>query len=351
MDMKSNLPVIVFLLIISSFFLSQISAQPGDPLLIPVEIDGKYGYINQLGQIVIQPKYEDAKYFSEGLAVVRISTGDYAYIDSAGNEVLYYQGNGAENFKEGLALVQDYKSTYGFMNKQGDIGITPQYVSARSFSEGLASVELLSQTNGFINKDGEVMINTGYPLLGDFSEGLAWFYILDPNNIADGWYGFINKDGVTAIEPSFKSFGKGFTNGVVTAQDANYLWGVINKKGEWIVAPVFRNERETEYPFYSEGYAALRIDSSHWGYIDYDGNLLTDPIFNFAFPFSEGLALVIKDGTHSFINMEGNVEFVIEDAVTVKSFKSGLAKIVYDDDAYAYINKNGEIVFEYEPYE
>ena len=35
-----------------------------------VQVDGKWGYINLMGEIVIKTQFEDAKGFSEGLAAV-----------------------------------------------------------------------------------------------------------------------------------------------------------------------------------------------------------------------------------------------------------------------------------------
>ena len=62
---------------ISSSFVS--SAQ----VLLPIKKDGKYGYINEKGEVVIQPKYEFANQFYDGLASVKIE-GKKGFIDKGG---------------------------------------------------------------------------------------------------------------------------------------------------------------------------------------------------------------------------------------------------------------------------
>jgi translation initiation factor 6 (eIF-6) len=48
--------------------------------LAGVEINGKYGFIDTKGNLVIPPVYDDAWHFSEGLARVEIN-GKWGYID------------------------------------------------------------------------------------------------------------------------------------------------------------------------------------------------------------------------------------------------------------------------------
>ena len=49
------------------------TAQTNEPRF-PVKQDGKYGYINASGGLVVSPKYLSADDFSEGLAMVRAVT-------------------------------------------------------------------------------------------------------------------------------------------------------------------------------------------------------------------------------------------------------------------------------------
>ena len=62
-------------------------------------IDGKWGYINQRGEVVIKPQFGDVGDFSEGLAVVQI--GDkWGYINQAGEIVIKPQFGDAGSFSQ-----------------------------------------------------------------------------------------------------------------------------------------------------------------------------------------------------------------------------------------------------------
>jgi hypothetical protein len=73
------------------------------------------------GTFVINPQFDGAFSFSEGLAVVRIgddATGKYGFIDKTGSFVINSQFNGAESFSEGLARVRiggNATGKYGFI--------------------------------------------------------------------------------------------------------------------------------------------------------------------------------------------------------------------------------------------
>lgn len=56
----------------------------------PIRENDKWGYMDKDGNVVINPQFDDAGPFSEGLAAVRIGnddSGQYGYIDKAGKMV------------------------------------------------------------------------------------------------------------------------------------------------------------------------------------------------------------------------------------------------------------------------
>lgn len=73
-------------------------------------------------------------------------------------------------------------------------------------------------------------------------------------------------------------------------------WGYIDMTGEIVREPRFDLAR----PF-SEGLAAVEVDGE-WGYIDRSGDTVIEPRFEDADEFSEGFTIVEEDGSEAYID-------------------------------------------------
>ena len=77
--------------------------------LICIVIDGKYGYVDKTGKTVIEPKYDYAYSFYNGLAAVVVKDSDgvlkYGFIDKSGKYVVEPKYERAGNFTDSLAPV------------------------------------------------------------------------------------------------------------------------------------------------------------------------------------------------------------------------------------------------------
>jgi hypothetical protein len=139
-------------------------------VLFSIEQNGKMGFIDNTGSVVIPPQFKGSIYstfFSEGLTPVVISD-KWGYIDRTGRVVIrpaFYQ---AGPFSGGLAPIAvmrkgpDQESQrsdvkYGYIDKTGRVVIKPQFDETYGFSEGLARV-VVNEKWGFIDKTGKIVI-------------------------------------------------------------------------------------------------------------------------------------------------------------------------------------------------
>lgn len=100
--------------------------------------NGKCGYLDKNGDVVIPAIYDNASIFDEGKAIVE-KAGKHIVIDLNGNELFKFDCQGIERFDEGLAPIK-INDKYGYINSVGDIVIKPRFLFAYDFHNGTAVV-------------------------------------------------------------------------------------------------------------------------------------------------------------------------------------------------------------------
>ncbi|WP_017656110.1 WG repeat-containing protein [Fortiea contorta] len=166
--------------------------------LAVINVNGKYGYIDKTGKIVIPPQFDQAKAFSEGLAAVELrenGISNWGYIDLTGKTIITPQFYAANNFSEGLAQIHSSASR-GYIDKTGKLIINANelmiipgsYISElHSFSSGLALVRVGNKFV-FIDKNGKWHIKPELPNATSFQDGIARV------NIAGKWLQNVSYD-------------------------------------------------------------------------------------------------------------------------------------------------------------
>lgn len=330
--------------------------------LFPIRQNGKWGYINRSGKIVIEPQFMqiiDDNYifnygWSEGLAPVRFNTGLWGYIDKTGAVVIKPQFATAARFSEGLARVQSQNEwLVGYINKTGEVVIPYQYCFPGDFKEGLAYMSIMPgcfidshmkedrRTDyGYIDKTGKTVISKLGR--GEFSEGLASVWV-------NGKVGFIDKQGKMIIKPKFQAT-MGFKDGLAEVLIKGKIV-FIDRTGKVVIAPT--KGYDINCCHYSEGMTTVITKDRKYGYINKNGQIVIEARFHGAKVFSEGLAAVnlwsdgitYSGGKWGYIDKTGKViiDFKFDEA---EPFFGGLALV---GNPYAgetgYIDKTGKYIW------
>lgn len=186
--------------------------------LSPVEIDGKWGYVNKKGELVVAANYDSALEFDKGFAEIKLD-GATKYINAKGE--VFDVAEGFHSEKAARILVG---GKYGMVDSKGNYLVEPIYDYVGTMSEGMVVVKM-DDAYGYFNNKGKLVIQPQFESAKHFSEGLALVS-------KDGKYGYINKKGKFVIEAQFDQ-AQTFVDGkaeVMVDGELKY----INAKGNFI---------------------------------------------------------------------------------------------------------------------
>ena len=207
--------------------------------LVPIQKNGRIGYVDKTGELVIPFKWKGANdydsgflascSFSEGMAKVMNDEGSYGFIDKTGAVVIPCKWEYAGMFSEGMTLVKDESGKYGYIDKKGEMVIPCRWAGASPFAEGLAWVEDENGKDVVIDKSGNVVVLCKWrtaSITPRFHDGLA--RVRDNKN---GQYGFIDKCGNVRI-PFKWEYAEDFSEGLAWVRDSRDQYHIINMQGQ-----------------------------------------------------------------------------------------------------------------------
>lgn len=276
--------------------------------LVAFGLDGKQGYIDASGSIVIPPKFDEAFAFNDGLAIVR-NGSRFGWIDHSGEFVIPASYDKAQPFSDGLACVLVYdKGGYGYIDRKGKWAIEPQFNYAYPHVEGRARAQVKGGY-GYIDTHGKVVVppSPDYRISTDFSDGRAVF-----NKSGAGW-GYLDPSGKIAIEPKFfggYAFSEGLARATLTggmnaqSKRTDKLFGYIDRDGTFVIEPQFDDAGD-----FSEGLAGVLVKGKGYGYVDKKGKLRVAPQYAGVEMYYGGLARVwlqqMGRGPHAYLDTDG----------------------------------------------
>ncbi|MFA5804776.1 MAG: WG repeat-containing protein [Melioribacteraceae bacterium] len=317
--MKNIFYSLLLICLVSSLSL----AQETDQKLLPVKVNGKWGFINEIGKLIIESQFNAVSEFSEGLAEINVNN-KWGYINMKGKVVIDPQFDITDRFSESLASIK-IDDKWGYINTNGEIVIPPQFFSASSFHEGFAAISN-GDLWGFIDRSGKVVITPIYYYVSYFEGGIASVEIRETLQGVKNSY--IDKGGyIDNAGKSITGFSKNYSQiseGKIAAQK-DKLYGYVDKTGKFLITPQFDEAK----PF-SEGFACVKIDFK-WGYINNDGKVVIDPKFDAAGNFSDGLAQIKINGRIGFIDKSGKI-VVNPLFIEARDFIDGRAQVVTETE-------------------
>ncbi len=320
--------------------LESADTQMGEVALWPVEINGKWGFINAKGEMKIQPQFDFARDFSQGLALVDVNK-KRGFIRPDGKYAITPQFFDAASFSNGLAAVTKSKKILfidlgagdnAYINRLGETVIEKDFFELRNFSDNCAAAKFLPENKfAYFDKSGSLITQAKYDWVSPFDNGVAAAGIENGNDF------IIDKQGQKVKEFTDADIFYGFESGL-SGIFKNNQYGFVDNQGNVVIRPQF----DLVDAFSDE--LAVAKKRGEFGYINKSGEFVIEPHFEHAGRFSQGLAPVKLQGKCGYINKKG--EIVVEPQFHwAHAFNGELAKVEFSRDSFGYINLQGEIVW------
>ncbi len=272
--------------------------------------DYKWGVMDRSGKVIVEPCYGGLQRYSEGLAAATVKCWSgglssripsaWGYIDLDGKLVIPHKYEVARAFHDGFALVG---RSYHRNDDQGE-----------AFDEG------------FIDKTGRLCIKSLLAYSMDFNGGVAVKCVgRDKQQSYDcsARLCLINTSGEELTkEGDYHEYGlKGDSGavlqseGIIPVRRGN-LWGFIDLSGKELVKPQFLAATH-----FKEGLAAVSLDNHNYFYIDRSGKVIVAGKFLSAGAFADGRAIIEDRLGRAVIDKTGRRLF---DASGVEDYSDGL---------------------------
>ncbi|MEL7525501.1 MAG: WG repeat-containing protein [Pseudomonadota bacterium] len=263
--------------------------------LAAVRIDGKYGYIDRTGKMVIAPRYDLAGRFRNGLAEVFV--GPLAgVIDRNGEFVVEPRFGRVYHFTSDTLLVTDTPRR-------------PNVEMAYQLNYGPSLRQ--EYTDGF----GLYHIGKGWTsdkrfyveVFDDFSRGLIW---ASEQRLTEARFGLLRSDGRWQITPRYRSVSQ-LSNGLAVVQGVPdkdgdpALYGVVDDTGKLIVPLKFGKITDLSQEFARVRHPAER---NKFGIISLNGALLSGRYFDdVSIPKDGRLPRVLEKGKWHSLTPDGEL--------------------------------------------
>lgn len=235
---------------------------------------------------------------------------------------------------------------FGYINEKGKhiISNSPYEIDILSKKYFVAKV---GEENYIVNKKLKKVYQTPIDFTSNGSERYSVFYIRQKEGYLVGLFDL--KKGKEGLAPNYKRITLNSKNGLVIVENKNGCY-LLNNKFQTI-----SNSYE-KMNFSKDQSSLIKVyKNKKYGFLNLDGSVAIDLIFDEAESFSEGLAAVVKNGYWGFINPKGETVIDFTFVGKMESFTDNKAKFykgnfttsgLYTSFRASYIDKNGKYLIE-----
>lgn len=327
--------------------------------LLPVQKNGKVGFINSMGSEVITTQFNDVDEFVNGYC--NVSDGNkLAIMDSTGKIMTPFTYDFIWPFNNGLFQVQK-NNLIGFLNKKGETVIPPKFDS--KYNNYIKWVDNYSAMVYFDNYSFRIIDKKGN-YLTDYRRQYN-FYFDDTETFefqtyvsgTDSPYKFHKVSVSSTIEYQRGSIGNGITYGAISrGKPFCYpFFGLLDSKGEVVVAPKYVGLTQmgdfiladfpTDKYFNTLG---IRYDKVKKGVLDSNGREIIPPLFDLipTFQDKEELAFFEKS-PYKYIEVELNNKKGVYNSSGRKILDCIFDKVVFYQNSPNILALKGSTLFFY----
>jgi hypothetical protein len=283
--------IFIFLMIFSLESFSQNI----DYSLVPYRKADKWGFANASKTVIISPKYDDARWFTEGMAAVKVGA-KWGYINKAGKMVIPAKFTVAKSFRKGYIPLK---------NKiEGD---TILFAGASTLESGYESC---------INIKGVTLAKC--PAMAE--NAMASNRIPMETIVKEKIYSIENKGGLfDKIVDDYKIIGNEETFYIV---QKDKLYGVFNSKFETIVPFEYNSIKAIK----SDNKTYLHVTKSEMnGIVNADGSFSILPVYY-------SLLLIKNMDGKDFVIVKKNGKAYVKDLNNRDIIITGFSEIMYDEN-------------------
>jgi hypothetical protein len=299
-NIKKSMFIFFLLLSLQSF------SQNIDYSLIPYRKGDKWGYANTAGEIIITPKYADARWFSEEMAAVKVGA-KWGYINKVGTLIIPAKFTVAKSFRKGFVP-----------SKIKETGDSVIFAGASLVASGYENC---------INKKGQILPKC--PAIAENS--VASNAVAMETTIREKTYSVPNNNGLfDKIVDDYKIAGNEET--FYIAQKGN-MYGVFNTKLQTIVPFEYNSIKQIK----SGGNQYLQVKKTSMnGIIKGDGMTDISPDYS-------NLIMVKGIDGNDYVIVQKDGKSYVKDINNNDVIAVGYADVTYDDNGGFIITDNNNM--------